>query len=145
MPTGRTITVRGILGHDVALQETARRTNQGGGRSDIVSYRVHLGPAFIGELHADWVLREDRTRSTEKEFIGSYPKKKDFGPSGSRTDVLKELVRHHLCWKMEEIRKGRASLEREKEAALEALFVIQEKIREAESETDRISAALRLH
>lgn len=133
-----------VLGVDVTLRETERLQHQGGGRSDLVSYKVHLGEAFIGDLEAFWVLREDSSRSTTKEFAGIYPDAKDWEPSGLRSSVLADLVRHHMEREQKTLDAELESLRREKERTLEILFELQKSIDEKTARFAEIDAVLQL-
>lgn len=134
--------VRGVLGQDVVLREVERKPHQGLGRSDLVRCHAFIGSTYIGEVDSFWVLREDQTRSKEKEFAGTYPGAKDWGPSGRRVDVIEDLVRHHLDAERKTLDHALADLEQEKEAALRQLFAIQKKIDAAAARRDTLSAAL---
>ncbi|THA72521.1 hypothetical protein E6R60_26700 [Streptomyces sp. A0642] len=139
---GTASTVRGVLGQDVVLREVERKPHQGLGRSDLVRCHAFIGSAYIGEVDSFWVLREDQTRSKEKEFAGTYPGAKDWGPSGRRADVIEDLVRHHLDAERQALDRELANLEQEKEAALRQVFAVQKEIDAAAARRNAVAAAL---
>ncbi|MCX4799612.1 hypothetical protein OG497_37795 [Streptomyces sp. NBC_01242] len=118
---GRTTTVPDVLGVDVTLREVERRVLQGGGRSDLVRCHAFLGETYIGEVDSYWILREDHSRSTNKEFAGTYPGEKDWGPSGRRIEVLAELVLRDRKRQQEALRADLAVLKAERDAVLKQL------------------------
>lgn len=117
----RTTTVPDVLGVDVTLREVERRPLQGGGRSDLVRCHAFRDNTYIGEVDSYWILREDGSRSVNKEFAGIYPGEKDWGPSGRRIEVLAELVLRDRQRQQEALREGLAAMKEERDALLRQL------------------------
>ncbi|MDQ1041531.1 hypothetical protein QFZ75_008033 [Streptomyces sp. V3I8] len=132
---------RDVLGVDVTLREVERRTHQGMGRSDLVSYHAFRDGTYIGRVDSYWILREDGSRSTNKEFAGIYPGDRDWGPSGRRIDVLADLVLRDRAHQQETLSADLARMKGERDALLKHLGELLSSIDATSAEMTRLASA----